>query len=302
MANNPSSTPSGSVPARLLSDPNTDTCPDFASEDYDDVRAKIDGDNDAAIAKLTASWTKSNDKKKAQWILQVEGDRAQADADDALRRQEAEKEAADAAKVLEAERLEAEKKKPKLGDFDVNSAPTSFIEARISVFAQRKLERREYCPLYPFTTAGLTEAAAALMSSADDGSSVRLGRSDDNELTFQTGPSSNAHKNMVRDENLTHREFGLGWHRYIKEIDRAGWSKLHIDVLTQFFYGLDTHSLHEQEHGSQIIRIYADRYRLEWFNTLGTANSFNLAIINEGLLTKISNEYFMKLHSKTIAS
>ncbi|KAJ7143024.1 hypothetical protein C8R44DRAFT_866271 [Mycena epipterygia] len=290
MANNPSSTPSGSVPARLLSDPNTDTCPDFASEDYDDVRAKIDGDNDAAIAKLTASWTKSNDKKKAQWILQVEGDRAQADADDALRRQEAEKEAADAAKVLEAERLEAEKKKPKLGDFDVNSAPTSFIEARISVFAQRKLERREYCPLYPFTTAGLTEAAAALMSSADDGSSVRLGRSDDNELTFQTGPSSNAHKNMVRDENLTHREFGL-----------AGWSKLHIDVLTQFFYGLDTHSLHEQEHGSQIIRIYADRYRLEWFNTLGTANSFNLAIINEGLLTKISNEYFMKLHSKTIA-
>ncbi|KAJ7092764.1 hypothetical protein C8R44DRAFT_559555, partial [Mycena epipterygia] len=238
---------------RLLSDPNTDTCPDFASEDYDDVRAKIDGDNDAAVTKLTASWTKSNNKKKAQWILQVEGDRAQADANNALRRQEAEKEAADAAKVLEAERLEAEKKKPKLGDFDVNSAPTSFIEARISVFAQRKLERREYCPLYPFTTAGLTVAAAALMSSADDGSSVRLGRSDDNELTFQTGPSSNAHKNMVRDENLTHREFGLGWHHYIKEIDRAGWSKLHIDVLTQFFYGLNTHSLHEQEHGSQII-------------------------------------------------
>ncbi|KAJ6616546.1 hypothetical protein B0H10DRAFT_2219369 [Mycena sp. CBHHK59/15] len=125
-------------------------------------------------------------------------------------------------------------------------------------------------------------------SSADDGSSVRLGRSDDNEPTFQTGPSSNAHKSMVRDENLTHCEFGLGWHRYIKEIERASC--------------LDTHSLHEQEHGSQIIRIYTDRYRLEWFNTLGTANSFNLAIINEGLLTKISNEYFMKLLSKTIAS
>ncbi|KAJ7219524.1 hypothetical protein GGX14DRAFT_355831 [Mycena pura] len=302
MSTTPSSTPSGSVPARLLSDPNFAICPDFASEDYDAVRSKIDNDNAVAIAELTASWTRSNDKNKAQWIIQVEADRAQKETDDARRRQEVEKEAAEAAKVAEAERLEAEKKKPKLGDFDVNSAPASFIEARISAFAQKKLEKRKYCPLYPFTTAGLTEAAAALMSSAEDGSSVRLGRSDDNELTFQTGPSSNTHKNMIRDENLTHREFGLGWHRYIKEIERAGWSKLHVDALTQFFYGLDTHSLHEQDHGSQIIRIYADRYRLEWFNTLGTANSFNLAIINEVLLTKISNEYFMKLHSKTIAS
>ncbi|KAJ7042897.1 hypothetical protein C8F04DRAFT_1390291 [Mycena alexandri] len=298
----PSSTPSGSVPARLLSDPNSAVCPDFASEDYDEVRAKIDAVDGIAIAKLTASWTKSNDKKKAQWIIQVEADRAQADAEEAVRRQEAEKEAAEAAKAAEAERLEAEKKKPKLGDFDVNSAPTSFIEARISAFAQKKLERREYCPLYPFTTAGLSEAAAAIMSSAEDGSSVRLGRSDDNELTFQTGPSANTHKNMVRDENLSHREFGLGWHRYIKEIGRADWPKLHVNALTQFFYGLDTHALHEQEHGSQIIRIYADRYRLEWFNTLGTANSFNIAIINDGLLTKITNEYFMKLHSKTIVA
>ncbi|KAJ6525051.1 hypothetical protein DFH09DRAFT_936961 [Mycena vulgaris] len=302
MATTPPSNPSGRVPARLLSDPNSAICSDFASEDYGEVRGKIDADNEVAIAKLTASWTKSNNKNKAQWIIQIEAHRAQADTDEAVRNQEAEKEAAEAAKVVEAERLEAEKKKPQLGDFDVNSAPTSFIEARISAFAQKKLERREYCPLYPFTTAGLTEAAAALMSSADDGSSIRLGCSDNNELTFQTGPSSNAHKNMVRDENLTHRGFGLGWHRYIKEIERAGWSKLHIDTLTQFFYGLDTHSLHEQEHGSQTIRIYADRYRLEWFNTLRTANSFNLAIINEGLLTKISNEYFMKLHSKTIAS
>ncbi|KAJ6528229.1 hypothetical protein DFH09DRAFT_829115, partial [Mycena vulgaris] len=138
----------------LLSDPNSAICPDFASEDYDEVRGKIDADNDVAIAKLTASWTKSNDKNKAQWIIQVEADRAQADTDEAVRNQEAEKEAAEAGKVVEAERLEAEKKKPRLGDFDVNSAPTSFIEARISAFAQKKLERREYCPLYPFTTAG----------------------------------------------------------------------------------------------------------------------------------------------------
>ncbi|KAJ6611284.1 hypothetical protein B0H10DRAFT_1711142, partial [Mycena sp. CBHHK59/15] len=124
---------------------------------------------------------------------------------------------------------EVEKKKPQLGDFDVNSAPASFIEARISPFAQKKLEKREYCPLWPFTTGGLNEAAAALISSTDDGT----------------------HKNMVRDENLSYREFSLRWHRYIKEIIRANWPKLHVNALAQFFYGLDTHSLHEQEHGDK---------------------------------------------------
>ncbi|KAJ7731678.1 hypothetical protein DFH07DRAFT_755550, partial [Mycena maculata] len=257
----------------LLFDPNLAACPDFASSVHDTVRTRLDpNDNGAAIAILTDSWTKSNDNDKAQWIIQVEADRATAEAAEALCQQEAEKEAADAAKVAEDQRLEAEKKKPQLGDFGINSAPSIYLESRISVLAQKRLEKTERCPLRPFTTPGLKESAAALVSSAEDGSTISLWRSDDNQLTVQTGPSSDIHKGMVRDKNLSAREFSLGWHRrgYIKEITRANWPPGHVDVLTQFIYGLDTHSINEHEHGGAITHIYANRYRFDWFNTLGT--------------------------------
>ncbi|KAJ7466522.1 hypothetical protein FB451DRAFT_1402246 [Mycena latifolia] len=278
MANATPSTNNGNLPARLLSDPNLTVCPDFASEAFEDIRKAVDPDDAAAISKLTASWTKNNYKDKAEWILQVESDRALEEAEEARRQQEAEKEAAEAAKADEAERLEAEKKKPQLGDFDANSAPSSFVEARISLFAQKKLERREYCPLWPFTPQGLSEAAAALISSAEDVSAVRLGRTSDNQLTFQSGPSPNTHKNMVRDENLTWREFSLGRHRYIKELVNAEWPKGHVDALSRFFFILDTHSLHEEDHGSKIVQIYADRYRPA-LRVLETAQAHSAGVV-----------------------
>jgi hypothetical protein len=291
---------------RLLSDPNLTACPDFGSEAFTDVRqalvTALTLDEAAAIAKLQDGWAKNNNKDKAQWVIQVEADRAQEEAEEARREQETQASAAEAAKLAEQERLEAEKKIPKLGDFDVNRAPSSFVESRISAFAQKKLANRQYCPLYPFTPAGLAEASAAVLSSGDDASSIRFGRTANNQLTVESGPSSSTHKNMLRDEELSYRNFSLGWHRYVKELDHAGWDPLHVHSITQFFYGLETHSLREQEYGDKIIQIYADRYRVEWFDMLGKPGAFNLALINEELLHKVTNEYLMKLHTKTIAS
>ncbi|KAJ7735840.1 hypothetical protein DFH07DRAFT_987041 [Mycena maculata] len=279
--------PNGASTDRLLSDPNLATCPDYTSEAFQGLRGRIDADDDeAAITFLIESWTTNNDQEKAQWALQLEADKEVEEADAARRQQ-------DADKLAEEARLEEDKKKPKLGDFNLTSAPSTFIEARISPFAQAKIDKMQYCLLYLFGTGGLNDAANALLSSADDASSFRLTRDDGNQLTVQSGLTSNIHKNMVEDKDLSFREFALAWHRYIKEITRANWPKLHVDVLTQFFYGLDTHPLHQQEpeHGDKILRIYADRYRKEWFSTLGTPQSFNLAIINEALLSKLTHEY-----------
>ncbi|KAJ7700427.1 hypothetical protein B0H17DRAFT_857250, partial [Mycena rosella] len=168
---------------RLLFDPSLATCPDFASSIYDTVRACLNpDDNAAAIDILKESWTKSNDNNKAQWILQVEADRALVESEQAVRQQEAEKEAAAAAKAAEDQCLEAEKKKPQLGDFDINSAPSIYLEFCITVFTQKRLEKKEWCPLWPFTAAGLKEASNVLTSSAEDGGSISLHRSDDNQL------------------------------------------------------------------------------------------------------------------------
>ncbi|KAJ7502061.1 hypothetical protein B0H11DRAFT_2223959 [Mycena galericulata] len=300
MAHPTSSTTNGSSPVRLLSDPNFTTCPDFVSDAYDDIRDTIDADSAVALAKLTAAWTKGNDKDKAQWILQTEADRVAEEAGEARLQQEADKAAADAAKAAEEDRLEAEKKKPKLGEFNAKSGPSSSVQARISAFAQKKLEKREYCPLWPFTPAGINEAAKATLSSADDASPVSFGRTQDNQLTIQTG--SNVHKNMRKDEDLSEHEFHIGWHRYVKELGRAKWPKIHVDALANFFFALESHPMTEKDHGGQIVRIYADRYRQDWFATLGTDESFNIGLISDEGLKDIRDEYFMNLHTKTLSA
>ncbi|KAJ7925438.1 hypothetical protein B0H13DRAFT_1863093 [Mycena leptocephala] len=161
-----SSNTNGSTPARVLSDPSLTTCPDFSSAAFQAIRLAMDPDDAAAITQLTNSWQQDIDRLKVQWAAQVKADKRTEEAEDARPQDEADQAAADAAKIAEEERLE------------------------------RKLERREYCPLWPFTPAGLKETAEACLSSNDDISALKLSRDEVNQLTVQSGPSSSAHKNM----------------------------------------------------------------------------------------------------------
>ncbi|KAJ7779364.1 hypothetical protein DFH07DRAFT_950428 [Mycena maculata] len=96
---NPSSTPNGASTTRLLFDPSNDICRDFGSEDYTNIRKDLGSDDQAAIAKLTASWTKGHDKKKALSAAQVTVDEAAEEA----RQTQAAEDAAEAAKAAEKE-------------------------------------------------------------------------------------------------------------------------------------------------------------------------------------------------------
>ncbi|KAK7012905.1 hypothetical protein R3P38DRAFT_1540859 [Favolaschia claudopus] len=286
----------GPTAVRLLIDPNLETCPDFSSDEYQDVR-KAFPDDATAITALTTGWTKSNDKRKLQWSAQAAEDEAARQEAENLRQEAEARAAEEAQKTADEERAEAEKKKPKLGDFNADNAPPSFVEARISAFAQKKLEKMEYVVLWPFTPTGLQEAASAAISSVEDTSSFRLGTDTNDQLTIHSGPSSATHKSMKPDEDLSWHDFELGHNRFIKEIIRANWSKRHVDALTQFFYLIDTHTLREQKHGEKILITYAARYRLDWHRTLGTDQSFNIARINETMLHKIADEHFYKLRA-----
>jgi hypothetical protein len=106
---------------------------------------------------------------------------------------------------------------------------------------------------------------------------------------------------MVRDDQLTWREFELGQSRFTKEIIRANWPKPHVDAITHFFYLICNHSLREQPQGDLTLQTYADRTRYKWHLTLGTPQSFNIARINEGLLAKIGDELFNKRREQAIS-
>ncbi|KAJ6621520.1 hypothetical protein B0H10DRAFT_2215160 [Mycena sp. CBHHK59/15] len=172
----------------------------------------VDPDDAAAITQLTNSWQQDIDRLKVQWAAQVEADKRTQEAEDARLQDEADQAAVDAAKIAEEERLEVEKKKPKLGDFDVT----------------KKARAKGILSTVALHSRGLKETAEARLSSDDDISALKLLRDDDNQLTVQSGPSSSTHKNMVRDEHLTWRQFSLGNIRYIKEIVRADWPRAHV--------------------------------------------------------------------------
>ncbi|KAJ6565322.1 hypothetical protein DFH09DRAFT_1474810 [Mycena vulgaris] len=114
--------PPAPPPPRLTLDPSLESCDDHTSAISKPVRDLLVAgsagsatpltDADAA-AQLTAVWTTGHDARQAAWDAQVQADadHATALADQA----EADRLAAEA--VAEAEHLEAEKKKPKLGAF-----------------------------------------------------------------------------------------------------------------------------------------------------------------------------------------
>ncbi|KAJ7760238.1 hypothetical protein DFH07DRAFT_708587, partial [Mycena maculata] len=277
---------------RLLSDPNLNVCPDHTSDAWDDIRAGMTRTPDEITTKLDECWTKSNDKLKARWAQQVADDEAEAVAVEAAPQKKLDDDAAAAARVAKEERLEAEKKKPKLGAFDANSEAPSIMQSRISPYAQKKLEKMEYCLLYPFGPGGLSEAASVALSSNDE--SFRLAWNEDNELTVLAGPSSTAHKNMPRDNQLSWRDFDLAQARFLKEIIRVGWPKSHIEALSQFFYLICNHSDRGLPGGEAALLAYADHIRAEWHRTLGTPESFNIALINDHLLRQIGDDLFIK--------
>ncbi|KAJ7226915.1 isoprenoid synthase domain-containing protein [Mycena pura] len=161
-----------------------------------------------------ATSPRTDSKLSGTTSLQVEADQAA--------------ERAEANRIAEEEKLEAEKKKPKLGEFDIDST-----------------KKGESCFLWPFTRKGLEEAATVALSSSNDVSSVRLSHGDDNELSIE---SSTTHKNMRRDQDLSWRDFSAAHSRYIKElILLAGWPWKHVNALRQFFFALRTHSTYLQK-------------------------------------------------------
>ncbi|KAF7315770.1 Reverse transcriptase ribonuclease h [Mycena indigotica] len=275
---------------RLLSDPNLAICPDFSSDAYDIIRAALTTQNSGItdpIAALQKSWTDNNEKEKERWANQVAADEAERAEQERLRREAEDQAAAAVAQAAEAEKLEAEKKKPKLGDFNITTAPPARLETRLSHYAQKKLEKKEYVYLWPFTPKGLAETEIASLSSADDSSTFKLSQNADSELTVLAGPSAGSHKSMRRDQELEFREFELGSNRYLAELPRFNFPEQHVNALAVFFYDVVSHPMRAQAHGEQILLKYADRYREEWFRTLGTPAAFNISLINEDGLERI---------------
>jgi len=106
----------------LLTNPSNEVCPNFAADLFrllrDDIRQGTEASDDDVIARLVQLWTQDHNERLVQWTAQRAA-AAQA-ADEAEHQRELQEEEAQrlVEQETELERLEAEKKKPKMNDFD----------------------------------------------------------------------------------------------------------------------------------------------------------------------------------------
>ncbi|KAJ7337677.1 hypothetical protein DFH08DRAFT_812997 [Mycena albidolilacea] len=137
--------------AQITRDPELDLCPSFVGPIFQDARNTIvttvpTKTSANAVDDLTVLWQADWDAKKAAWDAQETAN--QATRDEATRKQ------AEIDAELAAEKKEADRKKPKVNDFDSNRGIAESIALQPSLFTLCKLERFKYVEAWYFTREG----------------------------------------------------------------------------------------------------------------------------------------------------
>ncbi|KAH9023115.1 hypothetical protein EDB85DRAFT_1819795, partial [Lactarius pseudohatsudake] len=140
---------------RIVDDPTWATCPSFESAEWDFLRqTMIDAHQGAfplapedATQRLKDTWARENGAKVAAWNAQLEQDRVEQEELDRLAQEEADAQLAQRQKEAKDQFREAEKKKPRLNDFDPNRVISDWIKARPALYAINRLNNLEYVEL-----------------------------------------------------------------------------------------------------------------------------------------------------------
>ncbi|KAL0057500.1 hypothetical protein AAF712_015855, partial [Marasmius tenuissimus] len=102
-----------------------ETMPDFANEWQIVIDAMVQSGStqEDALASIQSTWQVRHNRQVAAWDAQKETERIRAVEEEQCRRENEEERARLVLQQKQTELAEAEKKKPKLGDFDKNRAP-----------------------------------------------------------------------------------------------------------------------------------------------------------------------------------
>jgi hypothetical protein len=152
---------------RIIEDPTRTICPSFQDPEWEFLRETMitahQGDQpltaEEAAEQMKEAWTRENQRKVAAWNIQLEQDRAEQDEQDRAAREDEEARRALREGEAEEQRREAERKRPKLNNFDPDRLVSKWIEPRPAPYAITKLDSLEHVELDYFTIRGCQEAA-----------------------------------------------------------------------------------------------------------------------------------------------
>ncbi|KAG6376622.1 hypothetical protein JVT61DRAFT_1605 [Boletus reticuloceps] len=175
-----------------MADPNLEIRPDFASEPYEGIRhvmADTTGETHQQVAqRLAEAWDVEHNTRIDAWNHQQEEERQVEEREQQEERNRQEDQRCLDEADAEKERKEAEKKKPKINDFDADLPPPSVIVPRPSQYAIQKLTSFEFVEMWYFSPEGCAEATRHHRSQADD--AFGLAASNDRIPPGEEHPSS----------------------------------------------------------------------------------------------------------------
>jgi hypothetical protein len=191
-----------------MADPNLEVRPDFTSEPYEGIRhvmSEATGEmHQQAATRLAEAWDVEHHVHIDAWNRQQEEECQVEEREQEEERNRQEDQCCINEAEAEKECKEAEKKKPKINDFDADLPPPSVIIPRPSQYAIQKQSSFEFVEMWYFSPEGCAEATRHHRSQADD--TFGLTASND-VLTIRPVTSIKASKNAQLDHDLTFSEF-----------------------------------------------------------------------------------------------
>ncbi|KAF8809688.1 hypothetical protein BYT27DRAFT_7209973 [Phlegmacium glaucopus] len=247
---------------RIILNPHLEVMPDHAGPHYDVLQNALVQNGmtiEQAIQTINDSWTLNHNKRVQRWDQQ--------------------------------ERIDPERKKPKMKDFDDAAAVGNYIAPRPAQYALRRIEDFEYVELWYLTPEGCTDATQHQQTQNDD--TFGLTKVDD-MVTLKSLSSLKASKNVIPDNELSFRQMSMAKNNLIQLMTKHQWSEKAINAFAQIFTQLELHPYRQREFGERALIIYQARVRREWHDQLRLGSAFNIGIINKDLLQSIYKEILDK--------
>jgi hypothetical protein len=149
--------------------------------------------------------------------------------------------------------LEAEKKKPKINDFQEGTMVSSYIAPHPSQYALCCLENFEYLELWYLTQEGCVDATLHQHMQNDD--MFRLTKVDD-VVALRQVLALRASKNVIPDANLSFRQMSIAKTAFIQQMMRFQWPNKAVTALAKIFTHLEVHPYCQHEFRELALLTY----------------------------------------------
>lgn len=273
--------------ARIPTDPDLETCPDYALPEHAPIRAFLISPTttDVQAGELLKSiWTAKNDKDKVAWQLQVVTDAAELLA----RQQQLD---ADTLVQEEADRLERDtlykeerkRNKDKYIPISLDRGVPMQPHDVLATYAIRKLDKGHYIELWFLTPEGLDSARRTNLH--HDQNTMVVTQNDNGSTSWE--PTVQPPRGIVDDEDLPWEDFCTACPLFIKAAEDALWPSERVDMMSGLFFAVQTHPWRRSRDPLErrSLLVYAAEQRRLWHTAI-TANggAYNVSIFNESIL------------------